>query len=76
MSDGVTAIDSSVFTFNPSTLKITAYSTDTTKVGVYNFLITGTLDAETSTTGAFKITIYTKCYDQSITAATTSNQAY
>jgi hypothetical protein len=78
MSDG-SAIDSSVFTFSScdqSALTLTIYTTDTTKEGVYNFILYGSLDDQTSTSVAFAITIVSHCYLQTLTAVTTSAGSY
>lgn len=55
-SDG-TAFDSSVFTFSSTTLAVTVYTTDITKIGTYTLMITATLDNVLSTTKTFTVTI-------------------
>lgn len=60
-SDG-TALDSSVFTFSGTTMAMSVYTTDITKIGTYTLMLIGTLDNVISTSKTFTVTILDQCY--------------
>jgi hypothetical protein len=76
-SDGVTAIDSSIFTFSSSAMTLVTSTSSTAKIATYSFLLTGTYTGDTiSTTTTFSVIIHSKCYGQSLSANTISGISY